>query len=275
MLERNTQLNKIAEETDKNSLYLPVSVLPSQFKPYPKGTSVSYRRYGWLEIKYLAQVSAAINENDKYTLSMNGIIVEGMDKNKLTTPDYLYLQLLRKISTINPSFFEVAYECSKCKKVSTFNLRIDQLAFEDLSIPNLPAKVKLSSGELSFSPLTCGDNLKFSSLNIPDVYEFASLMALSCTSHPYEEAYQIITERCNPKDIAILEEVDRLFDHGLRPVENTCQNNLGENGETCGLTSKIRLDGGEGFALPFRFERSDVLNAITFGNSSTPTTSLT
>jgi hypothetical protein len=160
--------------------------------------------------------------------------------------------------------------------------------------------------------------------DIPEVFQVSAMMALSCTSHPFETAYTMINEQCTVKDINILEEVDNFLGHGLEPVKNACTNKIpvykevdglsyahimkkweggSEAGtsyvtdlmqkynypvpnevtqeeinlfletigiivnELCGHKILINLDGGEGFALPFRFSRESVLSAITFGDT--------
>jgi hypothetical protein len=35
--------------------YFPITEVPSKFMCYPEGLEISYRRYGWLEMKVLSQ----------------------------------------------------------------------------------------------------------------------------------------------------------------------------------------------------------------------------
>ena len=318
----NSKIQSMAQKTDENSLYLPVTTLPSKFLPYPKGVRISYRRYGWMEVKYLSQAASSLTSGEKIQIAMEGIYVEGMDKYDLTGPDFLYIELLRKISTTNPPHFEVAYLCPKCRTTVSFIVQIRDLVFEDLDVPALPAVAKLSFGEMSFSPITVGNQEFLDSLDIPDTYRPSSFMAACCTSHDYDTAFELITKRCDIKDVQVLEHIDSLFDHGLRSVVNTCgfkipsyheihgvhyqsimdqykteehakilqlmkskgfkpsnpnevsQTDvnlfLEEHGyvtyEICGRQTSLALDGGEGFVLPFRFTRDDVVNSVSFGD---------
>jgi hypothetical protein len=322
------KVEEINQKTDKNSLYLPTTKLPSDFKPYPKGVRVTYRRYGWMEVKYLSQDPSVIPDIDKYTMALNGIQVIGMDKEDLTISDFLYLELMRKISTLNPPYFEMSYICPSCKQMSVMTLEPSQISFADFTPPALPVKATLSFGVMEFMPLTIGKHRKLLDIKVPELFASLSIMAMCCTSHPYEEAYRLLIEACNIQDIAVIEEVDKILDHGLEPVKNICNNQIAtynevdgitytdvmeawQNGDTskvkgymdqkswklqgeltdwevesfltdmgvivnsrCDFEATVNLERGEGFALPFRFTRGDVLNAISFGDTSLTASSL-
>jgi hypothetical protein len=51
----------IPEQDESRLLYFPIDDLPSKFICYPEGLEVSYRRYGWLEMKMLSQRSESIS----------------------------------------------------------------------------------------------------------------------------------------------------------------------------------------------------------------------
>lgn len=332
-VERGTSpLIKTAEKTNENCLFSPITQLPSEYKPYPKNIRVTQRRYGWLEIKQISARRTVLSNDDHWDAILGGVNIQGMDKEELTVPDGLYIGLVRKLSTLDVPFFEVSYMCSSCNQPVVFQLTPDKLVFSNIKAPELPIVAQFSFGEMKFSPITIRKHRIYENVraNYKDYEQGALFVAMNSVSHSYEEAFELLQTRADVKDIAIIESIDKLLDHGLQPVTNICQtkirtvvpdskidanelykklnskdilpitrlmdeykfdHSMPEHIDitelnaflesvgsiavsTCNHQQSLALDGGQGFVLPFRFTRDDVLNSITFGNSNITATSL-
>ena len=77
------------------------------FKPYPKGVKISYRPFTFGEIKQYSQ--SVFDPSSKFKWLLQGIEVEGMNKEDLTVCDFTYITLLRNLNT----FSEVNKKTSK------------------------------------------------------------------------------------------------------------------------------------------------------------------
>ncbi|MFA5071270.1 MAG: hypothetical protein WC511_02755 [Candidatus Pacearchaeota archaeon] len=259
----------------QNSQYLPlvnVEDLPSNFLPYPKGVEIAYCPYTYGELKKFAQSKLSVKQ--RYEFILEGIKVSGMPKEKLTYQDFLFIALLRKLSSVGVSDISIKYACLKCGFENNSHVKLDTLDFNYMNIPELPANIVVKDQEMSFTPLTIEDyfNLYKEGKDKDSVY----IMAAQCRSHNLKAAHEILYS-ANPEDSELLNELDNMFFHGLKPLKFLCENKEAKEVEVvdgveieknvhCDFTNLVELGDASLIVQPFRGDREPVKNRIQFGN---------
>lgn len=235
-----------------------VTILPSQFKAYPKGCSIKYNPYTFGEIKNYSE--SKISVKDRVDFILRGIHTS-FNKYKLTHSDFLWVALLRKLATFGVNKFSIVYKCSSCNKMSTAIINDDEIGFDDLEIPKLPIIVTLTSGqELHFSPITLEDYFKVES----DLNDYIKIISNQVRNIKIEEAYRVISGLTNPDDFKNMNEVDRLLYHGVKPLICKCKNKL-KDGIICGKETHVSVDEEDTLIFPFREDNDSKRNSIRFG----------
>lgn len=132
------------------------SDMPSKFLPYPDGVRIFYRPYTFDEITTFSQSMVDMDERLRFV--MQGILVKGMDKMRLTVSDWMYLGLLRKISSFGTESFTVTVpaDAEQGRLAHTARIPVSRISVTDLSVPALPAVMVLDGTESTFSPLDVG-----------------------------------------------------------------------------------------------------------------------
>lgn len=253
--EKNPFLPKVALE---------VAELPSQGLAYPKGYTLSYRAYTLGEIDQL--------ENSKLsTRQMYELILRGIETSfpvmELTLADTMYLGLLRRLASMGGTDVLVTSVCPNCANTNTTRVETTSIEFDDLAIPKLPIKIKLSIGAHKFTPITIGDYFKM--LDEGRQMDAVALIAAQCRTLDFPQSIEIFTNLTDPLDIYGVKQVDRLLFHGLTPVTIDCRHKLMINDEEvpCGQRYRVQLENAaEAFIFPFRREESDSAVEITFGD---------
>lgn len=248
---------KVSEEKEIKTKYLPeieVSEVPSKFISYKEDYIITYRPYAFGEIKKTNQSKMSIR-------SMFDFILEGIttnfDKYNLTVPDFLYISLLRKISTLGETKFNIKCLCSSCKIENSNTLNIQDIEFRDIKAPKLPINVELSVGKFSFKPLTLKDYyFLIKEKKEDDVLALLAIQACKDNEKEFNKVYQEFYN-LNREDGEILEEVDNYLDHSLMPVIFKCKE--------CKEDIKVELEGGQNFIYPFRTNKKSVRDRIYFG----------
>lgn len=258
--------------------YLPLinlKTLPSQHIPYPKGVDISYHPYKFGELKKFAQSKLSIKQ--RYEFILDGIIVNGMEKTKLTFNDFLFIALMRKMSSIGVHEISISFKCGKCGHENQHHIMLDQLGFNEIKVPDLPARITVNNKELEFSPLTVADF--FTLFKEGKEQDPVSVLAIQCRSHPMKEAYAILFE-ANPEDSELLEELNKIFFHGLETMKIPCTNKEAPETEVidgvevektvhCDFTNHIDLGDPGLIVQPFRGSGRTPKDRIQFG-SRTP-----
>lgn len=232
-----------------------VSQVPSQGKVYPEDWEISYSPYSFGEIKFLN--SGDISETDKFKYMLKGIYTS-FPVRELTLFDFLYITLLRKISTLGEDIASFSYKCSNCKKVANNIIKPKDLQFEDIIDEDFPLVVNLSVGELIFYPLTVDNYMKL--IQMKKHNDEVAGFAINVSNMEFEKAYEIIFNSVNPEDMYILDQVDELMFHGLKPVEVECKH--------CKAINHVSVEGGSVLINPFRESGESVKHAIRFGLSN-------
>ena len=272
-------LGGLPEETDPNRKALPVievSVLPSKFLPYPEAAKVAYNPYTFGEIKKFAQ--SKFSPRSKYEFILEGVKTN-FDKMLLTFSDFLFLALLRKISSLGNSKFQVTFICEECGFRNEVILNINEIDFKDLEVPGLPLVVEIAGTEMHFSPLSIGAYFDLIDKNL-----FADQMAVyakQCTNLPYEQAHKLIYA-ASSDDGVVLEEIDKMVYHSIAPKLLKCKNlerkvmEPGEDGtdveviKPCEHENSIEIDSPEVVVQPFRPDRESIKSRISFGVKAKP-----
>jgi len=261
----------LTESTPKREVpSIQVKRLPSGLLPYrglgPAEPEISYVPYSFGEIKRLAQDKVTAQERLQIYLAG---IETNFPKTSLTYGDFLFIVLLRKISTLGAESFIAAVPCQHCGRPLSLRLRTDELEFVDIKVPDLPVRVKFSFGSHVFMPFTVQDYMKVVELKKEE--DAAAILACTCTSMVWEKSYAAF-DGCRGKDAELLNEVDRLLEHTLKAVTLTCTVTQDPADPTkklgCGGNTVVELDGGsEVLLLPFRGQDQSFEDVISFGKT--------
>lgn len=240
------------------------SELPSQGLAYPSGYTISYRAYTLGEIDQL--------ENSKLSIrQMYELILRGIETSfpvlDLTLADTMYLGLLRRLASMGGTDVLVTSVCPNCANTNTTRVDTSSIEFEDLTVPKLPIKLKLSLGEHKFMPITIGDYFKL--LEQDAKSDTLALLAIQCRTLDFPASIETFKNLIDPLDIYGVRQVDRLLFHGLKPITIDCRHNLmvEEEQVPCRQRYRVQLENAaEAFIFPFRREESDSTVEITFGD---------
>lgn len=239
-----------------------VTDLPSNFLPYPEGIEITYTPYEYGEVESLNE--AHMTTEDAFRFILKGIKTKGIKNEDLTLPDFLFIALLRKLSTLGDSKFVAKnFLCVSCKTSLELVFSIkEHLKFDYMEAPKLPVKAD-QLGELKdvkFTPLTIGDYLELArtkKLNKGQKKDTVAMMAKQARNVDYDTAYKVIYSLVG-KDHARIRQIDGLLYHSLQAVESKCNK--------CGAPTSLMLDGWEAVIIPFRGEGDPEESGISFGD---------
>jgi len=273
-----TQNSEQAPETEKSKTkqpYLPVvkvNDLPSRYSPYPSGTEISYHPYTFGELKKFSQSKLSIKQ--RYEFILEGILVTGIKKEQITFHDFLFLAMLRKLSSVGVGSITVKYRCNKCGFENSNQVQFDTLEFEDMKVPEFPAYMEINGKEMEFTPITVGDY--FTLFKEGKDKDQVAVPAIQCRNLGFSEAYDLIY-KANPEDSEMLNELDKMFYHGLKSLKFPCQNKEAVEMEMlegveiektvhCDYTNQIELEDTGLIVQPFRGNGESPKDRIRFGN---------
>jgi len=237
-----------------NSSVVELQELPSKFLPYPKGVSVFYRPYRYEELDSYNDSSLGLAESLRFI--MDGVITRGMDKYDLTLSDFMYIALLRKVSSLGTVEFKVGYADAlgiSGSQVLTF----DDIVYDELEIPVLPIRANLAGKEWVFNPLTVNQYLTL--INLGDDKHLCErhLMAAQCAS-PFDESLTLINN-LDGADLVTVKRIDEYLGHGIQPVVITFTHKDKEYRKT------VSLDDPHALVWPFRGHTENADDPICFG----------
>lgn len=270
--------------------------LPSRFLPYPKGTRIFYRPYTYGEIDTAVSSKAAYDKGLRHVLQ--GIIVEGMDKNDLTLNDFLYLALLRKISSLGTTDFVVQVTPVDLGTPITKRMKTQDIEFQNLEVPKLPVRVKLGGKELHFRPLTIGKYMdlvrgvfmevaepsteeaetpeeeeemlraggEVAEVSRGDMPNERQMMAASCCNLEFNDAYRTISNAI-AGEMTRLHKVDKILFHGVKPLDIDYAVTSEKDGKKIRNVRRARvlLDNPYTLVWPFRESGESDGDSIQFG----------
>jgi len=226
--------------------------LPSKGITYPANSQIKYKPYTFGEVKKISQ--SKLSTKDIFNFILEGIQCS-FDKLDLTVGDFLYLGLLRKISSFGDAKFQITSPCI-CGNKNFIIVDISKLEFEDLNVPSLPVYVTFNDKEYAFTPLTLKDYYKA----IDNGYETDSVALLSYSARNIEfnEMYNVFMN-LTAKDFQLVSHLDKLLYHGVKPIVSHC---------SCGRDNEVELDGGQALLLPFRTDTESFAGRIRFGSKT-------
>lgn len=222
-----------------------VTEVPSNFLPYPDDLSIRYKTYRWGEVKQISKEK--YEEKTLIPYISRGIEVSSKQEpdftiEKLTLSDFLYISLLRKLSTFGTEKFQIVIECENCKEHLTKEIVWNALEFEELDIPKLPVIVKLSEGTLlKFNPITVGEYVELVDEDKgADEVRAIWRSLVNKDVVPYEKIYNMSLQ-----DGQIMDEVNDILYHGLKEVDIKCTK------EACKTLNRVSVDGKETLLRPY------------------------
>lgn len=208
--------------------------IPSKFLPYPEGAIIRYRPYFYGEIKNYSQ-SVGLSVKDKFLFILKGIETIGFDKMELTISDFMYIGLLRRMSALGDSDIIITFMCNRCGNIVEHRSKCSEVDIEYLQVPKLPVRITLMDDtELAFSPMTVGGYLKLQETG--QVNDDIAFLARCCINLPFDEVYKILTELTHYQDAELLDRVDEMLYHSVKPIRVTCKHRETILNEVGGLT---------------------------------------
>lgn len=263
--------SKVATQDTNHSIpdvNLKVKELPSRALSYPEGCEISYQPYSFGEIK---RISKSKNMSMRKSLEeiLSGVETS-FDIDELTIADALYIGLLRKISTLGSNKVILRYMCGKCKQEGRHTIAVNELEFDEIlneyddKEACLPIEAEFTFGLVKFNPLRVCDYLKMIDSNVED-----DVIAKSAyeADGEFDERYKQFESIRNPQDAEILDTVDKMLFHGLKPVKFNCKNKL-QTEKVCDNKVRLELDGGQALIMPFREREDNVKSRIRLGSKA-------
>jgi hypothetical protein len=253
-----TPVTAVAVPDTKSSLpdtQIRVTDLPSVGRAYPDGTEIHYKPYTFGEVKAFSQSKGKMSAAKSVERVLSGIDVNGMAKEDLTFFDFLYISLLRRLSTMNAIEFKLGVGCPKCHKPVTHTFSWEGLIFEDLPAPKLPIIVDIcDKADVRFTPITVK---QYQELTRKQQDEDPVAIAAMQSSLDFDEAYKTFSDAVGD-DAALLDEIDKLLYHDLKPAQVTCVH--------CNHNFNAALDDEASLISPFRKSESASRARIRFGD---------
>jgi len=233
-----------------NNTLIEVKELPSKFLPYGNG-KIFYRPYTYGEVDAFSDSN--INASKAMDFVLEGIETDGFEKYDLTLGDFLFIALLRKISSFGTLEFQVtsSYRGHPINKV----LNHEDIEFDDLEIEALPVVLTLSNVEMHFMPLTVRG---YQSLYQREIDNERAALAMQCINMKFDEAYEIINNTTG-RDISYLKEVDAMLHHSISPVDVV----FTVDGQE--VHKSIEIDDPNALVLPFLGSEESTGSPIRFG----------
>jgi len=257
-------------EVVNNQGFIPTSkvefeALPSKGKSYPHTASISLRPYSFGEVKRISDSKLSVG--DKLATIVSGINTD-FDKSKLTFADITYLGMIRKLNTLGTLSANYPFNCPKCGASNTKVFTQKDIEIEDLEVSELPLVVTMSNGEsYEFGPIDYSDMLildqgrydKLTSTNNM-LTDKVAVYTLLCKNKSFADAYKFFATTTNAEDQEILEEIDKMLNHDVKPLNANC----GECKTAVVLPLKNAID----LVLPHRSEEGSIRNRISFGKGT-------
>ncbi len=222
--------------------------LPSGGVSYPSESVVYFSPLTFGEMKFLAVSTLADTETIDFFLTK---IHTSFDKEDLTYFDFYYITTMVKLSTFGTLEYTMSYECSSCGALNKEPFSLDDLLFEEISVP-LPITVDLESpflyengeetSEVSFTPMTIG---RFKKMIFDGNREDLDVYMSNCIIGGSEkDRLTIIKEVLNGLNVNLLETIDVSLFHGVQDLRFSCSARINKSGdkpdgEVCGRLHDI------------------------------------
>lgn len=249
LVDENTTL---AVEISPTLPEVEVTDVPSQFLPYPEGSKISYKPYTYGELLQFNQ--SKLSQSEQFKRILSGIKTS-FPIEDLSYFDFVYIGLLRKISTFGGDKFSLSYHCSSCGKPNTVHHSVADIEFKDLEITALPIILTTDDGtELEISTLSVSSYLSL--LETDMIKDKASVYASSILNHEFAKARDIITNLTG-EIIQDLDDIDVMLNLGVKPLDLNCTH--------CKADNQVTVDEPGVLVTPFRGPDQPKRTRIRFG----------
>lgn len=249
-----------------------VEKLPSKGLAYPDDVRIEYRTYTFGETKMESASSGSSVRAVKRAL--NCITTTGMERGNLTILDLFYLGVLIKMSSEGVSEFTMPYICWKCGHESVHKFSQSDLDFKDIDeeVKELPLKVIMKDEkELHFSPMTAQQYIDLYSGKFNETFpkkkpDGVAPVATLIKNIDYANAYKYLTKITDAEDRNLINEIDKMLMHEIKPLTFRCANTL-ENEAVCNAELSLKLEGKEALLKPFHGRETSIKSRIFYGNA--------
>lgn len=192
-----------------------ITELPSGFKGYPKGTTISYKPITIEELESLNSTDPDLTRN--FALILNSIKCNTLKPEDLYYWDVIYIGVQRLLTALGGTTGEFPALCPKCGKIVYKKASYTELDFKPLEVPALPMKMEVAGKQVEFGLLSIKDFLQLS----PEDGELGFYAKLIKNMSP-EEALNFV-KNLTGIDIKKMKFVDKQLDYGIKPFMVKCK----------------------------------------------------
>jgi hypothetical protein len=242
-----------------------VKELPSKWIPYPKGAEIKYVPYLFGELWGRSQ--SIQSPKDSYKLILDGITTS-FNKEELTYFDFIFISLLRRLSTFGTDQITLEFVCPVCGHRNKEIILLGNLEFKDVEAPEFPVCFSdpEDGTEFEVSPLTMGKY--FMLLDMGKEKDRVAVYAACVRNLEFPEAYRRIFYAKGELS-ETLEYVDELLYFGVKPLTLRCKGTRKAEGEDkpvkCDVPIKVEIDDEKVIIEPFRGNVGSIRDRVQFG----------
>lgn len=251
----NSKTETVVDNVISGKPVIKVEKVPSHWLAYPQNSTISVRTYTFKEILTLSQSSLTMAEEANIIAS--GIFVDGFDKRDLLYQDFLFLGLLRKVSSYRIGTYSLEFTCPACDSKNKLTEMLGKIPFKEVTVKALPINFTLDNGDvIKLSPLTVGRFLQIIKTDEANFEDDEIRTAHMVVNKPFEEAYKLVSN-ADQDLLIVLEELDDLFGFGIENLQRECS--------VCKVVNSIDMNEPEAFIRPFRGYEELIGSKISFG----------
>ena len=215
----NASYEQVVNSDTTEKPLIKVTELPSGFKGYPEGTTISYDPITLGELEALNN-GESIDVERGIAMLLKAIHCTTLPSENLYYWDVIYIGIKRKLTAFGDTR-GVAYAiCPKCGNIVEREFDYTELEFKELQAPDLPAIVNINGKEVEIGLLTMRDYLE-----LDDEKTDLDVYAKMIKNLPFKEALDLV-KNAKGKDIKVLRYVDEVLNYGLKPLKQECKGEL-------------------------------------------------
>ena len=219
----NASLEQVQGSDTSMRPLVKVDKLPSGFKGYPEGTTISYDPITLGELEALNN-GENIDVERGIAMLLKAIHCNTLNSYDLYYWDVMFIGIQRKLTAFGDTRGIIYGTCPKCGSIVEREFDYSELDFKELLAPDLPIIVTLGDKKVEIGLLTMKDFLE---LQTDGTVTDFDLYCKLIKNIPYEEAKQLLTNLYG-KDIKLIKYIDKLLNHGLKPLKTKCTNIITE-----------------------------------------------
>jgi hypothetical protein len=244
------------DQQQKLEMKLPVrkvTQLPSKFLPYQPAVQISFVPYTFGELLNFSQSS--LSKVDSMEFMLKGIYTSGMNKYDLAFFDFIYIALLRKISSYKEDELLIQYICTNCGEKNIISGRLTELKFHDLNVPALPLIIKDDEGnDLQFMPITVKTYLELSRQD--KMGDQLEIFASTVINMPKAKVKTILSN-ASGEFLRAINYMNEVLEFGLEDIKFNCKE--------CKTVNTLGMEDPEIYISPFSGYDGLIGDRIQFG----------